>query len=111
MLRPVDVFVGEEPESGSSVFQELRGAGGDFPFEGVRRSAVHFLMDAEGVFKLDGLDDVGEFLPEEVVKVVIGCSVADGIGVEGVEVIIMMMTGVGLRWWYICPCAACSRCR
>ena len=98
VLRPVDVFVGEEPESGSSVFQEFCGAGGDLPFEGVRRSAVHFLMDAEGVFEFDGLDDSGEFLPEIVVKVVVGYSVAGGIGVEGVEgveVVIMMMTSVG----------------
>lgn len=107
VLRPVDIFVGEETESSSSVFQEFCGAGGDLPFEGVRRSAVHFLMDAEGVFEFDGLDDVGEFLPEVVVKVVKGCSVAGGVGVKGVEVIIMMLTSIGLRGWYICPCAVC----
>lgn len=111
VLRPVDVFVGEEPESGSSVFQEFCGASGDLPFESVRRSAVHFLMDTEGVFEFDRLDDVGEFLPEVVVKVVVGCNVADGIGVEGVKVIIMMMISVGLGWRYICPCTVCSRCR
>lgn len=116
VLTPVNILVGEESESGSGVVQELGGAGGDFPFKSVRRSAVHFLVDAEGVFQFDGVDGVGKFLAEEVViivVVVVGCCLVGGvIGVVVREVVNMMVASVGLGWWWwsICPCAICRRC-